>query len=246
MNTAGDLKKLKKQFNIANDRNQQRLTGIMGLLDGTDAQAIDDTRRAGAEERGDITGQLITQGLGNTTRLQALMQRQREGENRNVNALRQATAVTKAGVLERVSDEGPDIAGIGDMVAKQAAGEAGSKRSHTTIGGAPGGINDFLAGGAGAGGGGGGSGGGGKGGGSRTQGNREGGGGSVNTYGGSGKGIGQQKGKGACGYIKTHGCTLPDGSTWPNSKTVGLSGGTSSTGKSRVTKSKSGKSTKKA
>lgn len=197
------LKRLKEQFDLANQRNEDRLQNIMGLLEGSDAQIVEDVKRGGREERAETLQQLISQGLAGGTRLQALFGRSREREEREVSRIRQDTARQKAGVLERVSDVGPDIPGAANLVAQAAEGNAAARRSHTTVGGGFGGGSP-------GGGGSGGSGGSAFGGyGARSSAS------GVQTHTNPGAGHTSTRNR-PCGYIKTWGCTLPDGSTWPH------------------------------
>ena len=156
--------------NQANTANQERLDQIMGLLEGQGESSKNEARRMSAERTAGGDQSLMDRGLFNTTILDS--QRRREGETlgRQLAGIDEAVALNRAGVLERVSDVGPDMGAWASLISQLAMNQGGQGKTHNF-----GGINrlpgwSHQQGGGGGGGGrsGGGGGGGGMGGGATT------------------------------------------------------------------------------
>lgn len=148
----------------ANTANQQRLDEILALLQGQGESAIAETRRSGAEQTAAGDQSLMDRGLFNTTILDSQRRRQSEATDREVNRIGENVALNKAGVLERVTDSGPDFGALLQLAMQLGQGQGGAGGQSFSFGGVnrpDGPINPFGSGGGGVGGGGGGGGGGG-------------------------------------------------------------------------------------
>ncbi len=170
MNLKDLLSQIQAQRDEANKANEGRFQNILGLLKNQGISSKEDVRRGGIEERGNIQQQLISQGLGGSTALQALQGRSRERQQRESTRIDESVANRIAGVTERRTDRGPDVGAFAQLLQSfgQGVGNQGGLNPDNTT----------FAGGAGSGrGGGGGGGGGGSSGGSGNQSRRAGGGG---------------------------------------------------------------------
>lgn len=153
--------------NSANTANQERLDEILGLLEGQGQSAIDQAQRDSDERTAAGDQSLIDRGLFNTTILDSQRRREGEATTREVNRIGENVALQKAGVLERVHDQGPDFNALLSLMQTLGQGQGASSggRSFNFAGiNRAGGQDDGS--GSGSGGGGGGYGGGGSGGGS--------------------------------------------------------------------------------
>lgn len=141
----------------ANAANQQRLDEILGLLEGQGESAKENARRNSAERTAQGDQSLMDRGLFNTTILDSMRRREGEAVTREVNQIDENVALNRAGVLERVTDMGPDDSAFMNLLMSlgQSAGQNSNQRSFSF-----GGINR-AGGGSSGGGGGSGSGGGG-------------------------------------------------------------------------------------
>jgi len=169
------LEEWRRGQNSANEANQQRLDQILGLLEGQGQNAIEETRRSSAERVAGGDQSLMDRGLFNTTILDANRRREGEVRDREINRINEGVALNKAGVLERVFDNGPDFGSLLSLLGQLGQGEganAGGRSFNFAGVNRPGGpIDPFGTGGIGGGAGGaggGGSGGGGGGGGVQT------------------------------------------------------------------------------
>lgn len=148
----------------ANAANQARLDEIMGLLTGQGESAIAETKRVGAERTAAGDQSLIDRGLFNTTILDSTRRREGEATNREVNRIGESVALNKAGVLERVHDQGPDFGALLQLAMQMGQGQGAGGGRTSSFGGInmpQGPINPFGMTSGGGGGGGGGTGGGG-------------------------------------------------------------------------------------
>lgn len=215
-NAAGELR---EQQDAANAANENRYQGILDLIRNTGAQSRRDVTRGVREEQGTNLQQMISQGLGNTTAVQAINNRSAERGQREISRINDQVAMNLAGVMERRTDQGPNSGAIAAYEGQAAQGNAQGGRSFSFMGGAPGGAGGFGGGGQqpqNNGGGGGGGGGGAAGPTSYT-----------NPNGGRRSAPARSR---PCGYIKNEGCTLPDGSTWMRGGGGGGSSGGGFTG----------------
>lgn len=146
----------------ANQANQQRLDDILGLLQGQGESAKDEARRASGERTAGGDQSLMDRGLFNTTILDANRRREGEAVTRETNRIDENVALNKAGVLERVTDTGPDDQAFMNLLMTLGQSQGQGGRSHNFAGiNRPGGSSSGGGGGNGSGGGGRGSGGGG-------------------------------------------------------------------------------------
>lgn len=150
----------------ANAANQERLDTILGLLEGQGETARTDARRASAERTAGGDQSLMDRGLFNTTILDAQRRREGEGLAREENRIGENVALQKAGVLERVTDSGPNFESLLSLLSQFGQGQGGQGGGGFSFGGInrpEGPIDPFGRGGNAIGGGGGGGGGGGSG-----------------------------------------------------------------------------------
>lgn len=119
--------------NQANQANQSRLDEIMRLLEGQGESARTEARRMSAERMGAGDQSLMDRGLFNTTILDS--QRRREGETlqRQLQSIGEQVALNRAGVLERVTDMGPDMGAWAQLISQLAMsqGQASGGRSYS-------------------------------------------------------------------------------------------------------------------
>ena len=157
------LEEWRNATNSANTANQERLDSILGLLEGQGASAIDQVNRDSAERTAGGDQSLIDRGLFNTTITDANRRREGESRTRQTNAINEGVALNKAGVLERVSDQGPDFGALMNLLSQFGQGAGANSGGRTfNFGGInrpEGPINPFGSSGSGGGGGGGGGGG---------------------------------------------------------------------------------------
>lgn len=153
----------RKQLADANAANQKRLQQIVGNLDANGnpvdgatgllgsigATAKSRVQESSTKAAGVADQDLISRGLGNTTIRSSVQRGIQTDENRAMQDIDNAVAQQKAGVLERVSEPGPDMGlyanllrGIGSGQG-QLAGQA-QYRSGGGAGGAGGSLADSL------------------------------------------------------------------------------------------------------
>lgn len=146
--------------NQSNAANQERLDQIMGLLEGQGQSAIEQAQRDSQERLAAGDQSLMDRGLFNTTILDANRRREGEATTREINRINEDVALNKAGVLERVTDTGPDfnalLSLLGQLGQGQGAGGGGRSFNFAGINRPEGPINPIGSSGTGAGGGGGG------------------------------------------------------------------------------------------
>ena len=127
----------------ANEANETRYNQALALLGSQGIQSKADARRGGDEEKATNMQALISGGLGSTSLLQALNNRTNERVSRESSRIDESVALNQAGVIERRSDEGPDLGILGELLRQLGYGEglesASRERSYSVIGGAPGG-----------------------------------------------------------------------------------------------------------
>lgn len=186
------MKQYQDQQAAANSANESRYQGILGTLRGQGQASKLDVQRAGAEERGGIEQSMINRGLYSSTVMDALKNRSRESEGRQSAAIDESVADRTAGVMERRTDQGPNLGLFASLLQNAASGyglQSGGAAGAGSVprGGAFAGVNPSRFSTSGAGGGGG-SGGGGY---NLSSGGGGGGGGSgVATFTNDGQGIG--------------------------------------------------------
>ena len=178
LNIQDILRRYEEQSTAANAANETRYQGILSTLQGQGEASKTDIRRGGIEERGQIAQGLTGRGLFNTTVLDSLGTASREREGRESTRIDESVADRMAGVMERRTDQGPDMGLMANLLQMygqgmgQQAGQGGSGvgRDFNFAGVNTGGGGGFAAGyrGSQGGSGGDGSGGGGGGGGSRV------------------------------------------------------------------------------
>jgi len=159
------LDELRSGTDAANAANQERLDQILALLEGTGEAAKVEAGRASAERTASGDQSLMDRGLFNTTILDSQRRREGEGLVREQNNIDTNVALQKAGVLERVTDLGPDMNTIMALLNQLGQGQGAQGGRGYNFGGVnrpDGPIDPFGSGGfGGSAGGGGGSGGGG-------------------------------------------------------------------------------------
>ncbi len=158
------LDELRSGTDAANAANQERLDQILALLEGTGEAAKAEAGRASAERTAAGDQSLMDRGLFNTTILDSQRRREGEGLVREQNNIDTNVALQKAGVLERVTDLGPDmntIMALLNQLGQGAGGQGGHSYNFGGINRPTDPINPFGSSGGSVGGGGGGGGGGG-------------------------------------------------------------------------------------
>lgn len=155
------LNELRSGTDSANAANQARLDEILNLLTGTGESAKVEAGRASAERTAGGDQSLMNRGLFNTTILDSQRRREGEGLTREINNIDTNVALQKAGVLERVTDQGPDMNTIMALLSQLGQGQGGQSGGGFNFGGInrlSGNINDSFGGSVGGGGGSGGGG----------------------------------------------------------------------------------------
>lgn len=117
--------------NNANTANTDRLESIMALLEGQGASAIDQVNRDSAERTASGDQSLMDRGLFNTTITDANRRREGESRTRQTNAINEGVALNKAGVLERVSDNGPDMGMLMNLLSQFGQGAGANSGGRT-------------------------------------------------------------------------------------------------------------------
>ncbi len=118
----------------ANSANQERLDMILGLLEGQGKSAIEGAQRASAERTAAGDQSLMDRGLFNTTILDSQRRREGEGLTREINRINEDVALNKAGVLERVTDRGPDFGALMQLLSQLGQGSGGGGRTYNFAG----------------------------------------------------------------------------------------------------------------
>jgi len=111
----------------SNEANQARLDEILKLLEGQGESAKVDARRASAERTAAGDQSLMNRGLFNTTILDSQRRREGEGLTREINRISEDVALNKAGVLERVTDRGPDFGALMQLLSQLGQGAGGNQ-----------------------------------------------------------------------------------------------------------------------
>lgn len=119
------MKMYQDQQGAANTANESRYRGILGVLQNQGATSKQDIQRTGAEERGGITQSMIDRGLYSSSVMDSLKNRSFEAQNRASSAVDESVADRTAGVMERRTDQGPNL-GLFSSLLGQAAGGLGS------------------------------------------------------------------------------------------------------------------------
>lgn len=139
--------------------NETRYQAIIDKLQGQGEASKRENLRSGLEERGANLIDSISRGIGQTGVVNAFNERSRERVQRLNNAVDESVADRVAGVMERRTDEYPDLNLYAQLARDAAEGSAQNVRSHSVIGGSPRSNAVLSAGRSGGAGGGGGSGG---------------------------------------------------------------------------------------
>lgn len=156
------MRRYDEQQKAANSANENRYGQILQTLKGQGEASKADVRRGGADERGQIGQDLIGRGLFNTTVLDSLRGGSREREQRELSRIDESVADRTAGVMERRTDQGPNMGMFADLLRSIGQGQgaqAGYGQGQGSVGRSYsfGGVNPsrFSSGGGGGGGGGG-------------------------------------------------------------------------------------------
>lgn len=107
-NLSSIMDQYQKQQADANAANETRYRDILKTLEGQGAASKRDVAMGGREERGEISQDLISRGLFNTSTLDSLRNRSRERESRENTRIDESVADRRAGVMERRTDQGPN------------------------------------------------------------------------------------------------------------------------------------------
>ena len=225
--TSGLMRYFVDAQNAANQANDERYRGAIGLTAGMGEDSRTRIRRDANEARAQGQQSLINRGLFNTSVLDAQNRRIDEARDRSLTAVDESVADRVAGIMERRTDQAPSMDLLAQLAMQGQQGGTGGMRARQTTT-APRGPNSFLPpgfggeGGGGAGGGGAGSGGGmGGGGGGGGGGGRRGG---TNHYTNPNAGPAGRRAT-PCGFFKTRGCMLPSGAIWsPDQGGIGSRG----------------------
>ena len=214
--------------NRANQANDERYRQAIGLTAGQGEDSRNRIRRDANESRAEGQQSLIDRGLFNTSVLDAQNRRIDEARDRALTAVDESVADRVAGIVERRTDQAPSMDLLAQLAMQSNQGTTGGMRARQTTT-APRGPNSFLPPGFGGAGGAGGGDGGGQGGGGFGGGGGGGGGSGPGTQITTGTPSGgrfgfQDRGR-PCGFFKTTGCRLPNGSIWRGGGGSGSGGG---------------------
>jgi hypothetical protein len=98
-----------RQLAAANRANRKRFRRAMQLSKRTGRRSIEEARRGGKAERGNIYQDLISRGMGSTSLVSSLRQRSRESEGRNIGDIREGMAQQRIDLLAAREDRPPDF-----------------------------------------------------------------------------------------------------------------------------------------
>lgn len=110
------------QQDKANNANETRYQGILSTLQNQGASAKADVARAGGEERAGIMQGSIDRGLFNTSVLDSLNNNSYQAQNRENTRIDESVADRTAGVMERRTDQGPDMGLYAGLLQSAASG----------------------------------------------------------------------------------------------------------------------------
>ena len=140
------LAQIQGQYATANTRNESRLAEIRNLygatydaaekdLEGLGATRTQEIKQQEAQDLGGINADAVSRGIYGLTTLDALMNQRKTATQKSLNARGERISTTRsgrrerraqglAGVIERVSDEGPDTGALYGLI-----GQASAQRS---------------------------------------------------------------------------------------------------------------------
>lgn len=130
------MKKYEDQQAAANAANETRYQGILGLLQRQGASSKLDVARSGAAERSDITQSMISRGLYSSTVMDALKNQSLERQDRENTRIDESVADRTAGVMERRTDQGPNLGLYSTLLSQAAAGygqQAGQQAGQSSV-----------------------------------------------------------------------------------------------------------------
>jgi len=113
--------------NRANASNDARFKQAIGLLAGQGQSSRTDAARATAENKGLDQQSLISRGLGSTTVLDAANRRRDEDLQRANQRIDESVANQVSGIVERRTDQGPDLGSLAGLLQQQSAANAQDK-----------------------------------------------------------------------------------------------------------------------
>lgn len=143
------LAQIQGQYDTANTRNEARLSEIKNLygatydaaekdLEGLGATRTQEIKQQEAQDLGGIDANAVSRGIYGLTTLDALKNQRKTETQKSLNDLGERISTTRsglrerraqglAGVIERVSDEGPDTGALYGLI-----GQASAQRSEAT------------------------------------------------------------------------------------------------------------------
>jgi hypothetical protein len=127
----GILNQLQAAQTSANTANEQRYQDILGLYGGMGTAGEARIGQAETQAQAKSTQDLTARGLGNTTITGAMSRGIANDAENSRQALSEQVAMGKAGVMERRTDQGPDMSMYAGLIQKATAGQQQAPRQAT-------------------------------------------------------------------------------------------------------------------
>jgi hypothetical protein len=110
------LKQLQAAQNQANQANQQRYKDVLGMYSNLGQSGAQQIQQQTAQQQAQSTQDLTSRGLGNTTITGAMSRGINQAGQQNLLGLQEGLAGQEAGVMERMTQQGPDLSMYANLI----------------------------------------------------------------------------------------------------------------------------------
>jgi hypothetical protein len=128
------LKQLQGAQDTANKANEQRYQDVLGQYSGMGQAGMASIGEQEQQGQAKNIQNMTSHGLGNTTMVGANARGIASGAENQRQQLQEQVTAQKAGVMERRTDQGPDMALYANLIQGATAGQQGGKRARTLNG----------------------------------------------------------------------------------------------------------------